>query len=108
MPENETTNTAAPALPKYRERLRGRYKDSNPQTDQEWDDLAERGFAEDEEKIKNYEDNAKVIDDLLTSDKDLSSVVSEMIINGTPVRAAVAKFFDPESLVAKEGDEDYE
>ena len=109
MPEKEETQiTAAPELPKYRERLRGRYKDSNPQTDQEWDDLAERGFAEDEEKIKNYEDNAKVIDDLLTSDKDLSSVVSEMIINGTPFRAAVAKFFDPESLVAKEGDEDYE
>lgn len=108
MPENETTNTAAPALPKYRERLRGRYADANPQTDQEWDDLAERGFAEDEEKIKNFEDNAKVIEDLLDSDKDLASVVSEMIVNGTPFRAAVAKFFDPESLVAKEGDEDYE
>ena len=108
MPEKETNTTAAPALPKYRERLRGRYADANPQTDQEWDDLAERGFAEDEEKIKNFEDNAKVIEDLLDSDKDLASVVSEMIVNGTPFRAAVAKFFDPESLVAKEGDEDYE
>lgn len=108
MPENETNTIAAPALPKYRERLRGRYADANPQTDQEWDDLAERGFAEDEEKIKNFEDNAKVIEDLLDSDKDLASVVSEMIVNGTPFRAAVAKFFDPESLVAKEGDEDYE
>lgn len=108
MPEKETNTTAAPALPKYRERLRGRYADANPQTDQEWDDLAERGFAEDEEKIKNFEDNAKVIEDLLDSDKDLASVVSEMIVNGTPFRAAVAKFFDPESLVAKEGDEDYD
>ena len=108
MPENETNTIAAPALPKYRERLRGRYADANPQTDQEWDDLAERGFAEDEEKIKNFEDNAKVIEDLLDSDKDLASVVSEMIVNGTPFRAAVAKFFDPESLVAKEGDEDYD
>ena len=111
MPEKETTPTAAPATPatpKYRERLRGRYPDASPQTDQEWDDLAERAYGEDEAKIKNFEDNAKVIDDLLDSDKDLASVVSEMIVNGTPFRAAVAKFFDPESLVAKEGDDDYE
>ena len=111
MPEKEeiTTNAApAPAMPKYRERLRGRYPDVNPQNDQEWDDLAERGFAEDDEKIKNFEDNNKVIEDLIDSDKDLAAVTSEMIVNGTPFRAAVAKFFDPEDLVAKEGDEDYE
>ena len=109
MPEKEETQiTAAPAMPKYRERLRGRYKDVDPQNDQEWDDLAERAYEEDEEKIKNFEDNAKVIEDLMDSDKDLASVVSEMIVNGTPFRAAVAKFFDPESLVAKEGDDDYE
>jgi len=115
MPEEKITpTTEAPetpetnAMPKYRERLRGRYADANPQTDQEWDDLTERGFAEDEEKIRNFEDNNKVIEDLLDSDKDLASVVSEMIVNGTPFRAAVAKFFDPEDLVAKEGDEDYD
>ena len=109
MPEKEATTTAAaPALPKYRERLKGRYPDAAPQSDQEWDDLAERGFAEDEERIKNFEDNNKVIEDLIDSDKDLAAVTSEMIVNGTPFRAAVAKFFDPEDLVAKEGDEDYE
>ena len=107
MPENEM-NTQAAALPKYRERLRGRYPDADPQSDQEWDDLAEKAYGEDEEKIKSFEDNNKVIQDLLDSDKDLASVVSEMIVNGTPFRAAVAKFFDSESLVPKEGDEDYE
>lgn len=109
MPEKEEIqNNAAPALPKYRERLRGRYPDETPQNDQEWDDLAERGFAEDEQRIKAFEDNNKVIEDLIDSDKDLAAVTSEMIVNGTPFRAAVAKFFDPEDLVAKEGDEDYE
>jgi hypothetical protein len=109
MPEKEETKTtAAPVMPKYRERLRGRYPDVSPQNDQEWDDLAERAYGEDEERIRNFEDNNKVIEDLLDSDKDLASVVSEMIVNGTPFRAAVAKFFDPESLVAKEGDDDYE
>lgn len=116
MPEKEQINAAtpapatveAPAMPKYRERLRGRYSDVEPKSDQEWDDLTERGFAEDEEKIKLFEDNTKVIQDILDSDKDASAVISEMIVNGTPFRAAVAKFFDPEDLVAKEGDEDYE
>ena len=104
----ETTVVETPPMPKYRERLRRRYADANPQSDQEWDDLAERGFEEDEQKIKTHEDNDKVIQDLLDSDKDLSTVVSEMIVNGTPFRAAVAKYFDPEDLVAKEGDADYE
>ena len=99
--ETKTTPTEAPAMPKYRERLRSRFADANPQSDQEWDDLTERALSEDEE-------NAKVLQDILDSDKDLSTVVSEMIVNGTPFRAAVAKYFDPEDLVAKEGDEDYE
>ena len=104
----ETTVVEAPAMPKYRERLRGRYADVNPQSDQEWDDLTERGFAEDEEKIKLHEENDKVIQDILDSDKDAAAVISEMIVNGTPFRAAVAKYFDPEDLVAKEGDADYD
>lgn len=103
-----TTAPETPAMPKYRERLRGRYADANPQTDQEWDDLTERGFADDEERIKAYEDNEQVIQDILDSDKDAAAVISEMILNGTPFRAAVAKYFDPEDLVAKEGDADYE
>ena len=107
LPTNAPEQTAQ-ALPKYRERLRSRYPDANPQSDQEWDDLTERGFADDEQKSKVYEDNAKVIEDILDSDKDAAAVISEMIVNGTPFRAAVAKFLDPEDLVAKEGDDDYE
>jgi len=106
--EVNTTAPETPAMPKYRERLRGRYADANPQTDQEWDDLAEKAYAEDEEKIKLHEDNDKVIQDLIDSDKDLAAVISEMIVNGTPFRAALAKFYAPEDLVAKEGDEDYD
>ena len=102
MADNTKTPPAeTPAMPKYRERLQRRYADANPQTDQDWDDLMERALTEDEE-------NVKVLQDILDSDKDLNTVVSEMIVNGTPFRAAVAKYFDPEDLVAKEGDEDYE
>lgn len=106
--EVKTPTPEAPAMPKYRERLRSRYADANPQTDQEWDDLAERGFAEDEEELTRYKDNEKTIQDIIDSDKDAAAVISEMIVNGTPFRAAVAKFFDPEDMIAKEGDADYE
>lgn len=110
MPEIENTQIVpeAPVVPKYRERLRKRYADVDPQTDAEWDDLTERGFAEDEERLNLFDENNKVITDLLNSDKDLKAVISDMLVNGTPFRAAVVKFFDPEDLVAKEGDEDYD
>lgn len=99
--DKNMTPAEAPATPKYRERLRRRYADANPQTDEDWDNLTEQALSEDEA-------NNQVIQDLLDEDKDLASVVSEMIVNGTPFRAAVAKYFDPEDLVAKEGDDDYE
>ena len=106
---NTPTTTETPAaMPKYRERLQGRYPDAKPQSDQEWDDLAERGFDEDEKELTRYKDNEKVIQDILDSDKDAAAVIAEMITNGTPFRAAVAKFFDPEDLTPKEGDEDYD
>lgn len=97
-----------PALSKYRQRLKNRYAEANPQNDQEWDDLAERYMAEDEERLKIFDENAKVIDDILYGDKDLSRIVADMINNGSTFRVALAKVFDPESLTPKEGDEDYE
>lgn len=109
MPEEEkNTPTPAPAESKVRQRMRGRYKDVNPQTDAEWDDIYERGFAEDEEKLKIFEDNSKVLDDLVNSDKDLYAIVSYMLVDHIPVRAAVAKVFGPDNLEPKEGDPDYE
>lgn len=105
---NSPEQAVAPAIPKYRERLGKRYPDAKPQSDQEWDDLAEKAYGEDEAELNRYKDNNKVIEDVLDSDKDARAVISEMILHGTPFRAAVAKFFDPKDLVAKEGDEDYE
>lgn len=108
MDKENNAGMEAVKAPKYRERLRARYADVEPKDDAEWDDLIERGFTEDEEKIKLFEENYKVIDEILDSDKDAMAVISEMIVNGTPFRAAVAKFFDADSLTPKEGDEDYE
>lgn len=106
--ESTTPTTQAPELSKYRQRIQNRYADANPQSDAEWDDLAERYMAEDEDRLRIFDENSKVIDDIISGDKDLAKVLSEMITNGTPFRAAIAKFFDADSLTPKEGDEDYD
>lgn len=98
----------APKLPAYRERLRKRYADREFNSDEDWDNAAEEAYAEDEESINVFKDNNKIIDEVIASDKDLAAIISDIVANHIPFRAAVAKRFSPEDLVAKEGDEDYE
>lgn len=114
MVENEKTIEAglevaeAPQLPAYRERLKRRNPDREFNSDEDWDNAAEEAFAEDEETIKVFQDNNKIIDEVIASDKDLAAIIADIVANHIPFRAAVAKRFSPEDLVAKEGDEDYE
>lgn len=98
----------APKLPAYRERLKKRYADREFNSDEDWDNAAEEAYAEDEESIKVFQDNNKIIDEVIASDKDLAAIIADIIENHIPFRAAVAKRFSPEDLVAKEGDEDYD
>lgn len=100
--------TEAPKLPAYRERLKKRNPEREFNSDEDWDNAAEEAFAEDEETIKVFRDNNKIIDEVMASDKDLAAVIADIIANHIPFRAAVAKRFSPEDLVAKEGDEDYD
>lgn len=114
MVENEKTIEAgvevaeAPKMPAYRERLKKRFADREFNSDEDWDNAAEEAFAEDEESINVFKDNNRIIDEVIASDKDLASIISDIIANHIPFRAAVAKRFSPEDLIAKEGDEDYE
>lgn len=98
----------APKLPAYRERLRKRYADREFNSDEDWDNAAEEAYAEDEESINVFKDNNKIIDEVIASDKDLAAIIADIVANHIPFRAAVAKRFSPEDLVAKEGDEDYD
>ncbi len=98
----------APKLPAYRERLKKRYADREFNSDEDWDNAAEEAYAEDEESINVFKDNNKIIDEVIASDKDLAAIIADIVANHIPFRAAVAKRFSPEDLVAKEGDEDYE
>lgn len=97
-----------PKYPAYRERLRKRFADREFNSEEDWDNAAEEAFAEDEESIKVFTDNNKVIDEIIASDKDLAAIIADIVANHIPFRAAVAKRFDPEDLVAKVGDDDYE
>jgi hypothetical protein len=98
----------APKLPAYRERLKKRYADREFNSDEDWDNAAEEAYAEDEESINVFKDNNKIIDEVIASDKDLAAIIADIVANHIPFRAAVAKRFSPEDLVAKEGDDDYE
>lgn len=97
-----------PKLPAYRERLKKRFTDREFNSDEDWDNAAEEAFAEDEESINVFKDNNKIIDEIIASDKDLAAIIADIVANHIPFRAAVAKRFSPEDLVAKEGDDDYE
>lgn len=100
--------TETPKLPAYRERLKKRFADREFNSDEDWDNAAEEAFAADEESINVFQDNNKIIDEIIASDKDLAAIIADIIANHIPFRAAIAKRFDPEDLVAKEGDDDYE
>lgn len=106
--EAGTEVVEAPKLPAYRERLKKRYADREFNSDEDWDNAAEEAYAEDEESIKVFQDNNKIIDEVIASDKDLAAIIADIVANHIPFRAAVAKRFSPEDLVAKEGDEDYD
>ena len=97
-----------PKMPAYRERLKKRFAEREFNSDEDWDNAAEEAFAEDEESINVFKDNNKIIDEVIASDKDLAAIIADIVANRIPFRAAVAKRFSPDDLVAKEGDEDYE
>ena len=114
MVEKENTITAdveateAPKMPAYRERLKKRFADREFNSDEDWDNATEEAFAEDEESINVFKDNNKIIDEVIASDKDLAAIIADIVANHIPFRAAVAKRFSPDDLVAKEGDDDYD
>lgn len=98
----------APKMPAYRERIKKRYADREFNSDEDWDNAVEEAFAEDEASINVFKDNNKLIDEVIASDKDLAAIIADIVANRIPFRAAIAKRFSPEDLIAKEGDEDYD
>lgn len=90
------------------ERLRERYPDSDPQTDEDWEGLRNRYMDDSEASEKERADFEAEVNDLIASDKDLALILNDMLVNKLPFRAALARSVDLEGLTPQQGEDDYE
>lgn len=105
--ETPVAAEAAPEPPMNPVLARMKSKGHNFENDDEGYGLADRYIAELEDyKGANEADNQKIID-ALDAEPVLAKIIQD-IVSGVPIRASLAMHFDPEDLVAQEGDPDYE
>lgn len=90
------------------DRLRERYPDSDPKTEEDWEGLRNRYMDDFEASEKDRADFEKEVNDLISSDKDLALILNDMMVNKLPFRAALARTVDLEGLTPQEGEDDYE
>lgn len=106
--EIEETKKEEPQKVKFRDRVSKLYPDAPMETE---DDLeaAYTRYADDKEgELGNIKDMLQIIEDLMASDEDLRAVVTDMIVNKAPFRAAIAKYLSAEDLTPLPTDEDYD
>jgi len=95
------------SLRKYREKVKARYPDTNPQSDEEWADLEDR-YAEDVEgEISKYKDSDMTLQEVMTAYPELAMILYDIVVNKIPVRVAIIKNLSQEDLIPAEGDPDY-
>jgi hypothetical protein len=102
------------SLRKYRAKIKSRYPDDNPQTEEEWAELEDRYAEEVEGKISEYEgdltkykESDMKLQEIMTAYPDLAKMLYDIVVNKIPVRAAIAKNFEQEDLIPSEDDPDY-
>ncbi len=104
IPKEDSTK----AMRKYREKIKARYPDANPQTDDEWLDMEDK-YAEDVEgMLSQNEADSQVIKEVMMAYPELAMFLNDLFVNKLPLRAAIAKHFAQEDLIPQEGDDDYE
>lgn len=114
VPAEETPETQAeepeaePAAPATaNDRLKARYPDENPETDEDWERLRNKYMDDLEASEKDHAEFEREVDDLIASDTDLAIVLNRMLVDKLPFRAALASALDTADLKPEEGDEDY-
>lgn len=92
----------------FKDRVSKLYPDAVMDTEDEIDAAYNR-FADDKEKeLDDMKSLLQVVEDQLSADDDLRAVVTDMMVNKTPFRAAIAKFLSADDLTPLPTDDDYD
>lgn len=97
-----------PEKKRFKDRVSEMYPDAPMETEEDLDALYNRYADEKEGELGNIKDMLQIVEDLMSADEDLYAVVSDMIVNKTPFRAAIAKFLSQEDLTPIPSDDDYD
>ena len=96
------------AMRKLREKIKARYPDDDPRSEEDWMALEDR-YAEDVEgTLGKYKDSEMTLQEVMTAYPELAMILNDIVNNKMPVRAAIAKHFSQEDLISQEGDDDYD
>lgn len=106
--QTEMTEIEVVQKPKFKERISKLYPDAAMETEEDIETLYNRYADDKENELTGMKDNMQVIEDLMNSDEDLRAVLTDMIVNKTPFRAAIAKYLSQDDLTPLPTDEDYE
>lgn len=105
--EQDVVMAEAPPMRKYREKIKARYADANPQSEEDWMELEDK-YAEDVEgELSKFKDADMTIQEAMTAYPEFGQLLNDIFVNHLPIRVAIAKNFSQEDLIPSEGDEDY-
>ena len=105
--EANTPQTPA-AMRKLREKIKARYPDQDPQSEEDWFALEDK-YAEDvEEVLAKYKESEMTLHEVMMAYPELAMILNDIVANKLSVKVALAKHYSQEDLIPQEGDDDYE
>ncbi len=106
--EATSEQSATPALRKYREKIKARYPDINPEKEEDWYDLEDRYAEETEADLGKYKTAEETLVEAMKAEPEFGQVAYDIAVNKMPFRVAIAKSLSQEDLIPQDGDPDYE
>lgn len=109
--EEEVIKQEEMPMPKLRMRLKERYADIQPQTDEEWAALEDRfadETAEMESELASYKEANMTLQELVEMNPELGSFLVDLAVNKMPLSVAFARNMDMDSIMPQEGEPDME
>lgn len=107
--EEEVINQQEAPMPKLRMRLKERYADIEPQTDEDWRALEDRFVdetSEMESELASYKEANMTLQELVEMNPELGSFLVDLAVNKMPLSVAFARNMDMDSIIPQEGDPD--